>query len=126
MKITKKARLLAVQPIGRSTDGTLTILKAQGKGYDWRFTGSGFEAWRPGERGIPRIDFDFGVTSGQGDDFVVSEDGTSFSLTEEQAKINADLLGGPTDGIAVIYFCPGPEQGAESIRVPFHYESAQE
>ena len=59
------------------------------------------------------------------DEFIVSEDGTSLSLTEEQAKINADLLGGPTDGVAVLHFCPGPEQAAESIRVPFHYEPAQ-
>ena len=125
MTITKKTRLLAAQPIGRSTDGTLTILKAQGKGYDWRFTGSGFETWQPGARGIPRIDFDFGVSSGQADEFIVSEDGTSFRLTEDQAKMNADLLGGPTDGVAVLYFCPGPDQAAESIRVPFHYEPAQ-
>ena len=125
MTITKKTRLLAAQPIGRSTDGTLTILKAQGKGYDWRFTGIGFETWQPGARGIPRIDFDFGVSSGQADEFIVSEDGTSFRLTEDQAKMNADLLGGPTDGVAVLYFCPGPDQAAESIRVPFHYEPAQ-
>ena len=113
------------EPIGKSTDGTLVIMSDRANGADWAFTGSGFQAWEPGGRGIPRIDVVMGGASGQFDTFEVSEDGTEFVLSDpEQVKALTDQLEGPADGTARISFVPGSEASAETITVPIHYEPA--
>ena len=113
------------EPIGKSTDGTLVIMSDRANGPDWAFTGSGFQAWEAGQRGIPQIDIVLGEACGQFDTFEVSEDGTKLVLSDpEQVKALTDQLEGSADGTARISFVPGSEASAETITVPIHYEPA--
>ena len=113
------------EPIGKSTDGTLVIMSNRANGPDWAFTGSGFQAWEPGGRGIPRIDVVMGGASGQFDTFEASADGSELVLSDpEQVKALTDQLTGPADGTAQITFAPGGEAATETITVPIHYEPA--
>lgn len=127
-KYTKKitVRYVAPEPIGKSTDGTLVIMSDRANGADWAFTGSGFQAWEAGQRGIPQIEVIMGEACGQFDTFEIAADGTKLVLADpEQVKALTDQLEGPADGTARISFVPGSEASAETITVPIHYEPAE-
>jgi len=113
-------------PLAVSTDGTLKVMTAKADGSDWGFTGSGFQTWTSGQRGIPMIEYLFGDERVSVDDFIVSADGTSFRPTDEMIAACLVNLGdlGACDGTAMIRFVPGPDTASEVLSVPVRYNPA--
>jgi len=126
--ITKKTTLLEREPLAQSSDGTLKIMTAKADGNDWEFTGSGFQVWTPGQRGIPRIDYSIGEQSlaAADCDFTASADGKTLALNADIAAAFLESLGdmAACDGTATIIFTAGPDSSAEYLVVPIRYNPA--